>query len=253
MNESSASPISRRHVLAASAVGASLLLSARARAARSGAPAASSPIEPRAPVAPMADGPFTLTPLPWKEDALAPSISANTISFHYGKHHAGYVDKLNKAVMGNKKYDGLSLVKVIETAAKDPADAAVFNNAAQTWNHTFYWASMKPGGGGEPSGKLADKLKADFGDFATFKKQFSEAATGLFGSGWVWLVNDGGKLKVVKTSNADTPIANGGKPLLVIDVWEHAYYLDVQNKRADHVTAFTDKLVNWEFAASNLG
>ncbi len=248
MNETPASPLSRRHVLAASAVGASLLLSARARAAN--AAASRAPVEP---VAPIADGPFTLPPLPWKDDALAPSISANTISFHYGKHHAAYVDKLNKAVAGNKKYDGLSLVKVIETSAKDPADAAVFNNAAQTWNHTFYWSSMKPGGGGEPSGKLADKIKADLGDFATFKKQFTDTAAGLFGSGWVWLVNDGGKLRVAKTSNADTPIATGGKPLLVIDVWEHAYYLDVQNKRADYVAAFTDKLVNWEFAAANLG
>src|SRR5262249_27134104 len=148
--------------------------------------------------------------LPWKDDALAPSISANTISFHYGKHHAGYVDKLNKAVADNKKYSGLALEKVIETAAKDPADAAIFNSAAQTWNHTFYWSSMKPGGGGEPSGKLADRIKADFTDFASFKKQFTDAATGLFGSGWVWLTNDGGKLKIVKTSNADTPIATGG-------------------------------------------
>jgi superoxide dismutase, Fe-Mn family len=240
-------PLTRRHLLTASAAGASLLLSARARAAQPRSATSRS-----SPVAPVADGPFTLPPLPWKDDALAPHISANTISFHYGKHHAGYVDKLNKAVAGNKKYDGLSLEKVIETSAKEPADAAVFNNAAQTWNHTFYWSSMKPKGGGEPSGKLADRIKADFTDFTSFKKQFTEAATGLFGSGWVWLVDQGGKLEIVKTSNADTPIARGGKPLLVIDVWEHAYYLDVQNKRPDYVAAFTDKLVDWEFAAAKL-
>ncbi|MFO1011420.1 MAG: superoxide dismutase [Planctomycetota bacterium] len=201
----------------------------------------------------MAEGPYVLTPLPWKEDALAPHISANTLSFHYGKHHAAYVDKLNKAVAGHKKWDGLSLTQVIELAAKDPADAGVFNNAAQTWNHTFFWASMKPAGGGEPTGKLADAIKTAFGDFATFKKQFADLATGLFGSGWTWLVMKDGKLAIEKTSNADTPIAHGGRPLLVLDVWEHAYYLDYQNKRADFVAAYLDKLVNWEFAAQNLG
>ncbi|MBI5362021.1 MAG: superoxide dismutase [Planctomycetes bacterium] len=240
--------LSRRHVLAGGLAGTSLLLGAKALAR-----AASADPTPRAePALEPVQGPFVLTPLPWKDDALAPSMSANTLSFHYGKHHSGYVDKLNKAVAGNKKWDGLALTKVIELAAKDPADAGVFNNAAQTWNHTFFWASMKPGGGGEPTGRLADALKTSFGDFATFKKQFTDAASGLFGSGWTWLTMKEGKLAIEKTSNADTPIAHGGKPLLVLDVWEHAYYLDYQNKRADFIAAYLDKLVNWEFALANL-
>ena len=198
------------------------------------------------------EGPFTLPPLPYAEDALAPHISANTMSFHYGKHHKGYVDKLNKAVEG-KPLAEKKLEELIVETAKDPAQSGVFNNAAQIWNHTFFWQCMKAKGGGEPSGKLAERIKADLGGLDGFKKSFAEAANGQFGSGWAWLEVKDGKLAVTKTSNADTPIAHGGKPLLVIDVWEHAYYLDYQNKRADFVTAFVEHLINWEFAAANLG
>ena len=196
-------------------------------------------------------GPFELPPLPYKEDALEPHISARTMSFHYGKHHKAYVDKLNQAVQG-KKLAEMKLEQVIAETAKDAAMAGTFNSAAQAWNHTFYWHSMAPKGGGEPKGKLADMLKSDLGGLEGFKKEFAEAANGQFGSGWAWLLVEGGKLRIQKTGNADTPIAHGGKPLLVIDVWEHAYYLDYQNKRADYVAAYLEHLVNWEFAAANL-
>jgi superoxide dismutase, Fe-Mn family len=197
-------------------------------------------------------GPFTLPPLPYKDDALAPSISANTLSFHYGKHHKTYVDNLNKLTEG-KKYATMSLEDVVKASAKESADAGIFNNAAQVWNHTFYWNSMKQGGGGQPSGKLQERITADFGSFDAFKTQFADAAKTQFGSGWAWLVLDGAKLKVIKTGNADTPLAHGQKALLTCDVWEHAYYLDFQNRRPDYVAAFLDKLVNWDFAAANLG
>jgi Fe-Mn family superoxide dismutase len=196
-------------------------------------------------------GPFELPPLPYKEDALAPYISANTMGFHYGKHHKTYVDRLNTAVMNNK-FKEMSIEKIIAETYKNDDYVGTFNNAAQAWNHSFYWKSMKPNGGGEPSGKLADRIKKDFGSFDDFKKKFGEAANGQFGSGWAWLVLEKDKLAVMKTSNADTPIAQGIKPLITIDVWEHAYYLDYQNKRPDYVTAYLDHLVNWEFAASNL-
>jgi len=196
-------------------------------------------------------GPFTLPPLPYKDDALAPSITANTLSFHYGKHHKAYVDNLNKLVEG-KKYATMSLEDVIKTSAKEPGDAGIFNNSAQVWNHTFYWNSMKAGGGGTPTGKLLEKINADFGSFDAFKTQFADAAKTQFGSGWAWLVLDGGKLKVTKTGNADSPLAHGQKALITCDVWEHAYYLDFQNRRPDYVAAFLDKLVNWDFAAANL-
>ncbi len=197
-------------------------------------------------------GPFTLPPLPYKDDALAPSISANTLSFHYGKHHKTYVDNLNKLTEG-KKYATMSLEDVVKASAKESADAGIFNNAAQVWNHTFYWNSMKQGGGGQPTGKLQERITADFGSFDAFKTQFADAAKTQFGSGWAWLVLDGAKLKVMKTGNADTPLAHGQKALLTCDVWEHAYYLDFQNRRPDYVAAFLDKLVNWDFAAANLG
>jgi Fe-Mn family superoxide dismutase len=244
------SPLSRRGFLAGSAA----LLGAQAMA--SGIPAGSEATDALESGAtdpiPTVDGPFNLPPLPYAEDALDPHISARTMSFHYGKHHKGYVDKLNKAVEG-KKLAEMSLEDVIVATGKDPAMSGTFNSAAQSWNHTFYWNSMKPKGGGEPTGKLADRLKADLGGLEGFKKTFAEAAGGQFGSGWAWLVVEDGKVKVTKTGNADTPIAHGGKPLLVIDVWEHAYYLDWQNKRGDYVTAFLEHLVNWEFAAANLG
>ena len=192
---------------------------------------------------------FALPPLPWAENALEPVTSARTISFHYGKHHQAYVDNLNKLVAGTD-LEGKSLEEVIAAAAGDPAKAGVFNNAAQVWNHTFFWQSMKPGGGGAPSGALADKIAATFGGLDTFVEQFKAAGVGRFGSGWAWLVLDGGALKIVTTPNAEMP-APPVKPLLTCDVWEHAYYLDFQNRRPDFVQAFCDSLVNWDFAAAN--
>ena len=196
-------------------------------------------------------GPFALPPLPYADDALSPTISANTIGFHYGKHHQGYVNKLNELVAGTPLADQ-ALEAVIKATAGKADQAAIFNNAAQVWNHTFYWNSLRPRGGGKPSGVLAELIEKSFGDYDKFKAEFAKAATGQFGSGWAWLIKDGGKLIVTKTSNADTPIAQGQKPLLTIDVWEHAYYLDYQNRRADYVAAVLDQLINWDFAAQNL-
>jgi Fe-Mn family superoxide dismutase len=200
-----------------------------------------------------AKAPFSLPKLPYAEDALAPVISAKTISFHYGKHHATYVKTLNELIAGTP-YEGLSLEEVIVRAAadKDAAAKKIFNNAAQAWNHEFYWNSMTPKGGA-PAGKIKDALDKSFGGLDAFNKAFSQAAVGQFGSGWAWLVKGkDGALKIETTSNADTPIAHGGTPLLVADVWEHAYYLDYQNRRPDHVAAWLDKLVNWSFAEKNL-
>src|SRR5512135_397333 len=192
-----------------------------------------------------------LPPLPYADSALTPVISANTISFHYGKHHKGYVDNLNKLVVGTE-FAGLSLEKIITQAAGKAHKTAIFNNAAQTWNHTFYWNSLSPKGGGEPPAGLKKKIEASFGALEACKKELANAATTQFGSGWAWLVLDADKLKVVKTGNAETPLTKSIKPLLTIDVWEHAYYLDYQNRRADYVNAVLDKLINWGFAAENL-
>ena len=194
---------------------------------------------------------FTLPPLPYAENALEPVISANTMSFHYGKHHKTYVDNLNNLVKGTD-YENASLEKIINETAGKADKAGIFNNAAQVWNHTFYWHSMKGNGGGKPSGKLAEMIDAAFGGYDNFKKEFSATTVSQFGSGWGWLVLDAGALKIVKTSNAEVPFTKGQKPLLTIDVWEHAYYLDYQNRRADHVNAVIDKLLNWDFAAQNL-
>ncbi|MBL8862322.1 MAG: superoxide dismutase [Planctomycetes bacterium] len=202
-------------------------------------------------VSPQAGARFELAPLPWKPDALEPVISANTLSFHHGKHHKAYVDNLNKLVAEVPRYAGLTLEQVVLASAKEPRDTAVFNNAAQDWNHAFFWRSLRPGAAA-PSGKLAERIQADFGSFDACKTALSDAAKGQFGSGWAWLVEDAGKLAVVKTSNADNPFTQGKKPLLVIDVWEHAYYLDHQNRRADYVAGVIDKLLDWEFAARNL-
>jgi len=193
-----------------------------------------------------------LPPLPYADNALAPVISANTISFHYGKHHKAYVDNLNKLIVGTEFAD-LSLEKIITETAGKAEKIAIFNNAAQTWNHTFYWSSLKPKGGGEPPAVLKKKIEASFGTVDACKKELAAAATTQFGSGWAWLVLDGEKLKVVKTSNADVPLTKGMKPLLNIDVWEHAYYLDYQNRRVDYLNVVIDKLINWGFAADNLG
>ena len=195
-------------------------------------------------------GPFTLPPLPYADDALSPTISANTIGFHYGKHHQGYVNKLNELAAGTPLADQ-SLEAVIKATAGKADQTAIFNNAAQVWNHTFYWNSLRPKGG-KPGGALAELIEKSFGDYDKFKVEFAKVATGQFGSGWAWLVKDGDKLIVTKTGNADTPIAQGQKPLLTVDVWEHAYYLDYQNRRADYVAAVLENLINWDFAARNL-
>jgi len=200
----------------------------------------------------QASGPFSLPPLPYPEDALAPVISATTIGFHYGKHHRAYVDNLNKAV-ADTDFANKSLDDIVKATANDPARVAIFNNAAQDWNHTFYWNSMRPNGGGMPTGMIADHIKDSFGDYAKFRQEFVTAAVTQFGSGWAWLVQDQDKkLKVVKTANADTPMAQGAICLLACDVWEHAYYLDYQNRRPDYVNAWLDKLVNWDFASRHL-
>ena len=193
-----------------------------------------------------------LPPLPYAENALDPVISSATLAVHYGKHHKGYVDMLNKLIDGTE-LAGLSLEQLINETAGKADKAAIFNNAAQTWNHTFYWRSLRARGGGEPPALLRQKIEASFGNLEACKKELVTAATTQFGSGWAWLVLQGDKLKVVKTGNAETPLTKGAKPLLVIDVWEHAYYLDYQNRRADYVNAVLDKLVNWDFAADNLG
>ncbi len=192
-----------------------------------------------------------LPALPYDLDALEPHISRSTLEFHHGKHHAAYVTNLNNLVAGTD-LEAKSLEETITAVAGDAAKAGIFNNAAQVWNHSFYWQGIKPGGGGAPSGELGAKIDADFGSFDAFKDQFKTAGATQFGSGWAWLVLDGGTLKVTKTANADLPLAHGQKALLTMDVWEHAYYLDYQNRRPDYMTTFLDKLVNWDFVAANL-
>ncbi len=194
---------------------------------------------------------FELPALPYAQDALEPHISANTLSFHYGKHHNTYVTNLNNLVK-DTDLAGKSLEDIVKAVAGDASKAGVFNNAAQVWNHTFYWHSMAPNGGGKPTGAIAAKIDADLGGYDKFVEEFKAAATTQFGSGWAWLVVEGGKLKVTKTANADSPIAHGQTPLLTIDVWEHAYYLDFQNRRPDYIATFLDSLVNWDFANQNL-
>jgi Fe-Mn family superoxide dismutase len=191
---------------------------------------------------------FTLPALPWPKDALGPQISAETIELHYGKHHQSYLDTLNKLIQG-KPEEKKSLEEIILSAGEGP----LFNNAAQFWNHTFYWSSMKPQGGGKPTGRLLELCNRDFGSVDNLLQQLSEAAVGQFGSGWAWLVEEGGKLKVTKTSNADLPMKHRQKALVTCDVWEHAYYIDYRNERPKYVEAFLQRLINWEFAAKNLG
>jgi Fe-Mn family superoxide dismutase len=195
---------------------------------------------------------FAQAPLPYPEQALEPVISARTIGFHYGKHHKGYVDNLNKLAPGTE-FAGQPLEKIIRDASGQPDKTAVFNNAAQVWNHDFYWHSLAPKGGGNPPADLARRIEADFGSVEACKRELAAAAMSQFGSGWAWLVLNGSGLKVVKTGNAEVPFTKGLKPLLTIDVWEHAYYLDYQNRRADYVAAVLDKLINWDFALRNLG
>ncbi len=193
---------------------------------------------------------FELPALPYAQDALAPHISSETLSFHHGKHHNSYVVNLNGMVSGTE-FEGKSLEDIMKATAGDASKAGVFNNAAQIWNHTFYWHSMSPNGGGEPSGALAAKIEEDFGSFEAFVDAFKAAGATQFGSGWAWLVLKDGKLEVVKTPNAECPLTDGAKPLLTMDVWEHAYYIDFQNRRPDYISTFLTELVNWEFASAN--
>ena len=194
---------------------------------------------------------ISLPELPFAKDALAPFISANTLDFHYGKHHKAYVDNLNKLIAGTD-LEGKTLEEIIQIAVKDSAKAGIFNNAAQVWNHSFYWKCLKKSGGGSPTGTIAAKINSIWGNFDKFAEELKNAGITQFGSGWAWLVLEDGQLKITKTANADTPLAHGQKPLLTIDVWEHAYYLDYQNRRADYVNAVLEKLIDWSFAAGNL-
>lgn len=196
--------------------------------------------------------PHVLPPLPYADSALEPVITAHTIGFHYGKHHQAYVDNLNKLVAGTE-YSAMTLEKIISATAGRVETTAIFNNAAQIWNHTFYWKSMRAKGGGEPPAALKERMVAAFGSVDACKKEFASTAVSQFGSGWAWLVLEDDRLKIVKTANADVPLIPNRKLLLTIDVWEHAYYLDYQNRRADYVNAVLDKLINWEFALQNAG
>jgi Fe-Mn family superoxide dismutase len=193
----------------------------------------------------------TLPALPYDLDALEPHISRATLEFHHGKHHAAYVTNLNNLISGTE-LENSSLEETIVAVAGDAGKAGIFNNAAQVWNHSFYWQCIKPAGGGAPSGALLDKINADLGSFEAFVEQFKAAGATQFGSGWAWLVLDNGSLKVTKTANADLHLAHGQTALLTMDVCEHAYYLDYQNRRPDYMTTFLEKLVNWDFVAANL-
>ena len=195
---------------------------------------------------------ITLPDLPYAKNALEPHISARTLEFHHDKHHKAYVDNANKLLAGTDLAQ-LDLEAIIKKVAGDPSKAGIFNNAAQVWNHSFYWKCMKPGGGGAPTGAIAQKINADFGSYEKFVAEFKNAGATQFGSGWAWLVLHGSNLKITKTPNAENPMVQGMKPLLVVDVWEHAYYLDYQNRRPDYLTAFVDKLICWDFVNSCLG
>lgn len=189
---------------------------------------------------------FQLPPLPYAKNALEPHISQETLEYHYGKHHSTYVNNLNNLIKGTN-FEGKSLEKIIRTA-----QGGIFNNAAQVWNHTFYWHCLAPNAGGEPTGKIAEVINQHFADFEKFKQQFTDAAIKNFGSGWTWLVKQAnGKLSIVNTSNAATPVSGDDKPLLTVDIWEHAYYIDYRNARAEYLTNFWS-LVNWQFVEQNL-
>jgi superoxide dismutase, Fe-Mn family len=196
---------------------------------------------------------FEQAPLPFAPNALESyGMKAETFEFHYGKHHAAYVANLNNLIKDKPEYDGKSLEEVITLSAGDAAKAGIFNNAAQVWNHTFFWNSLTAGGGGAPKGDLLAKIEAAFGSYDNFKTEFTAAATTQFGSGWAWLVEENGALKITKTANADNPLTHGQKPLLTLDVWEHAYYIDFRNARPGYIANYLDKLVNWDFVAANL-
>lgn len=195
---------------------------------------------------------FTLPALPYAKDALAPYINSTTLDFHYDKHHQTYLTNLNKLLEGSALANE-TLDSVIQKSAGKADMVGIFNNAAQVWNHTFYWHSMKPGGGGKPTGPVAQKLEADFGSHEKFAEELKNAGLTQFGSGWAWLVLKDNQLRITKTGNADTPMVHGMKPLLTVDVWEHAYYLDYQNRRGDYLDAFIAHLINWDFVNANLG
>jgi superoxide dismutase, Fe-Mn family len=233
--------VSRRELLAsAAAVGGAALVGASVLAPRVALAETSTPVE--------------LPKLPYEMNGLEPHITGNTLSYHYAKHHKAYIDNTLAAIKGTP-LEGQSLEKIVasawDDAKKDASKVGLFNNSAQAWNHTFYWHSMTPKGGA-PDGKLKEQIDADFGGLDKLKTELATAAKTQFGSGWAWLVMDGGKLKVMKTSNAENPLVQGKTPLLTIDVWEHAYYLDYQNLRPNYVTAVLDHLLNWEFAAKNM-
>ena len=189
--------------------------------------------------------PVELPPLPYSQDALAPHISAETLEYHYGKHHQTYVTNLNKLVEGTE-FEQASLEDVIMKS-----DGGLFNNSAQVWNHTFYWNSMSPDGGGAPTGEVADAINSAFGSYEEFRAKFAEAATTQFGSGWAWLVDSGSGLEIMKTSNADLPMKHGATAIFTVDVWEHAYYIDYRNDRAKFIKTILENLANWDFAAQN--
>jgi len=195
--------------------------------------------------------PLILPNLPYSQEALEPYISANTLEFHHGKHHNAYVQNANKLIAGTE-YEKMDEISIIKKTSGDTSKIGIFNNVAQAWNHAFYWKCLKPNGGGKPGGAIAQRIVKDFGSYEKFVEEFKNAGATQFGSGWAWLVLDGQKLKVMKTANADTPVAHGLKPLLTVDVWEHAYYLDYQNRRPDYLTTFVEKLINWDFVNSQL-
>jgi Fe-Mn family superoxide dismutase len=195
--------------------------------------------------------PFELPPLPFDYAALEPYLSGDTLRFHHGKHHKAYVDTLNKLVTGTE-FEGKPLEDIIRATARNQKQKKIFNNAAQVWNHTVQWNCMKPGGGGAPPGEIADQIKQAFGGLEDFKKKFKTAAVEQFGSGWAWLVSENGKLDIVTTSNAEIPFVDGRDVLMTCDVWEHAYYLDFQNRRPDYVGTFLDHLVNWDYVRERM-
>ena len=195
--------------------------------------------------------PFKLSPLPFADDALEPHMSAHTLTLHHGKHHAGYVTKLNDLIAGGPLAD-LTLQQIIAASEDDPARRDIYNNAAQVWNHDFFWNSLSAGGSDKPGGALAAAIDKDFGSLDAFKEAFTKIAVGAFGSGWIWLVSEAGKLKIIKTSNAETPVGSHRIPLATPDAWEHAYYVDYENRRPDYVAAYLGTMINWEFAAQNL-
>lgn len=194
--------------------------------------------------------PFSLPKLPFEKDAFAPHFSAETFEFHHEKHHNSYVTNLNNLLKDNKEMASMDLESIISTA--ESSNIAIFNNAAQIWNHTFFWHSIKPNAGGKPSGNMLLQLEKDFGSYEEFVKQFTQAALTQFGSGWAWLVYSNDKLSIIKTANAETPITQNISPLIACDVWEHAYYIDYRNKRPDYVSTFLEQMINWDFAIMNL-